>query len=224
VRPVGLAIATSIGLAAAAGFVYAPASPTRWHDQYRSTVLQIPRGTVELASFGTVDLAADGVTTIRAMHVRMIVSNMADDLAWTLDTSQVALDSGAAPIAATVVNSDVETLPIAIVGRGERAVVDLYFALPADCASDPRAFDVTWTLRTTASATSQRTRFSVDEMPSRRAGIALAAGWGRRWWFDRSYAWPSFWRRSGILSPRPPEHIAVARAAVRHEAKEAVAK
>ena len=190
--------------------MYAPAGATRSNDEYRSTVLPISRGTVELASFGTLDLAADRAATLRAIHVRMIISNLADDRPWTLDSSRVELDLGAAPIAATAVNSDVATLPIAIVGRGEHAVIDLYFALPAGCRNAPPAFAVTWTLRTTASVLPQRTRFSVDDVAPRR-DIALSAGWGARWWFDRSYPWPTFWRRSGILSPRPPQHIAVTR-------------
>jgi hypothetical protein len=216
VRPVGLAITTSVGLVAGAGFVQAPSHPTRWIDHYRATVVEVPRGTVELASFGTVELSPDAGAPISAMHVRMIVSNNADDRPWTLDASQSRLEIAGARVAATFANSNLNTLPYAIVARGERAVIDCYFALPAN-TREPTELTIAWALRTPDSTSPQRTRLTVDDIPALRAASALPAGWGRRWWFDRDYPWPSFVRDSGILAHRPPAEVAVSRPPVRYD-------
>jgi hypothetical protein len=197
VRAVGLAIVTSVGVAGA-GFGDAPTQN-----------FEIPRGSVELTSLGTVDLSPDQAAPIHTMHVRMIVSNKTDNRPWTVDASQSRLEIGGASIAATAARSDVDTLPLAIVGRGERAVIDCFFALPRSIADTPTRFTVAWTLRTPDSATPEHTRFTVDEAQESRAASALPTDRRGRWWFDRAYPWPSFYRNSGILAHRPPTKVAV---------------
>ena len=197
-RPVGLAIVTCVAVAGA-GFVDAPTRATSRNE------LEIRRGSVELTSFGTVDLSPDQGAPIHTMHVRMIVSNNTDDRPWTVDVSQSRLEIGNASIATTAARSDVETLPFAIVARGEHAVIDCFFALPSAIADTSTGFAVAWTLRTPDSVTPERTRVTIEEsraLPSDRRG---------RWWFDRAYPWPSFYRNSGILAHRPPAKVAVVR-------------
>jgi hypothetical protein len=208
VRPVGLAIVTSVGVAGAG---FAPTQATPRSD------FEIPRGSVELTSFGTVDLSPDQGAPIHTMHVRMIVSNKTDDRPWTVDASQSRLEIGDANIAATAARSDVDTLPFAIVARGERAVIDCFFALPATIADTPTPFTVAWTLRTPDSATPEHTRFTVDEARKSRAASALPTDRRGRWWFDRAYPWPSFYRNSGILAHRPPTRVAIVRNPAIHD-------
>jgi hypothetical protein len=214
VRPVGLAIIASVGVAGA-GFGDAPTQVTP------RNAFEIPRGSVELTSLGTVDLSPDQGAPIRAMHIRMIVSNKSDDRPWTVDASQSRLEIGGARIATTAASSDVNTLPFAIVAHGERAVVDWFFALPAAIADTPTGFSVAWTLRTPDSATPESTRFTVDEARASRAASALPTDQRGRWWFDRAYPWPSFYRNSGILAHRPPTHVAIVRNPAIHDRRSA---
>ena len=55
------------------------------------------------------------------------------------------------------------------------------------------------------------TRREPAEVPGVRRDAARVAGWGNRWWADPAYPWPTFHRRPGIATPKPPAQATVNR-------------
>jgi hypothetical protein len=159
-----------------------------------------PRGTIELASFGTAELVPDEGSPIDALHVRMSVTNIADDTPWAIDLSAATV-GGVHPV---FVNSDLTTLPIAVVGRGERRTVDMYFPT----AEQPTGFDFACPLKTSAGRIEARARFVRDaatKPASATLGVATA------WWSNPAYPWSTYYHRPGVLVPRPPKSAFVTR-------------
>src|SRR5512140_1008582 len=124
----GVLAFAGVGFVATANFD--PYGTTRWPAGYRTMAVAIPpdapRGAVELQSYGLTELTPDGGLPMTTLHVRMTVTNDRDDVPWSIDFTRTRLDVRGVPaIAPTFVNSAIPTLPIAIVGRGERVLADL---------------------------------------------------------------------------------------------------
>ena len=205
-----LAFATG-GTAAANDDAYAPSGATQWNDGYRSVVIATSRGTIELASFGIVELTPREAPALHTMHVRMVVSNLDDPAPWSLDAATARLAIDGSSLRPVFVNSDIATLPIAIIDRGEQRVLDFYFALPAD-PPELSAFAFAWQLKTPERRLASSTRFARQPagVPPRTA-IVLLAGWGSHWWCDPAYPWPLYYHHDGPIAPRPPVDVAITR-------------
>lgn len=217
VKSLELALIATAGLLAGAEPAYAPQGATGWDDDYRTISLALPagapHGTVELVSFGVVELAPEDMPPMPALHVRLTIHDSADEV-WSVDLAAVTLELGDLRLRPALVNSDLGTLPLALVGRTDTAVADLYFALPGDA---PAAFVISWKLATPAGVLAERTRFAVDTMPPPAPGVDRRTGWGKRWWFDPSYAWPAYAHRPGVIVSRPPTRVFISRPPARHE-------
>jgi len=203
-------------LATALGAAYAPSGGTGWNDGYRSVVRELPGGRAEVVSFGIVELTPDDTPATTTLHVRLVLANTSADQPWAFDATRVTLDLGNCHERPTFANSDRPTLPLAILDRGETAVVDLYFAVPPP-PLDLSHFGVTWAVATGEGLRIERTRFVTDDTAPAFVTVTHRTGWGRTWWFDPSHEWSRFYRRDGIIVPRPPTHVLVTRPPVRHE-------
>ena len=203
-------------LATALGAAYAPNGATGWNDGYRSLVRELPGGRAEVASFGLVELTPDDTPAMTTLHVRLALANTSSEQPWAFDATRVTLDLGNLHEHPTFANSDRATLPVAILGRGETATVDVYFALPSR-PIDLSHFGVSWLVSTGGGTRIERTRFATDERAPSFVAVVRRPGWGRTWWFDPKHEWPRFYHRDGIIVPRPPTHVLVTRPPVRHE-------
>ena len=195
----GLVIASLVGCAENSRYVYQPdtANATAAGLPAARTPIpqERPQGAIEVVSYGVADLQRDG-TAIPALHVRAIVTNDGDDTPWTLDTTQQLVEiPGEGQSRAIFVNADIGTLPNVAIGRHERRVLDLYFALPDTMhkASELPRFDLLWQVNTPARVVASRTSFDrVDREPAGYGYEAttawpLWAGWGPYWWYDPFY-------------------------------------
>ena len=213
---------TSIGLifAGAGGLIIAAhgAASETAPDTDRPALVVLPismnAGTgLELASYGVAELTTDDGVAISTLHVRAVIVNTTRDLPWALDASQARLEAEPGAVAPAFVNSDVATLPIAILDPGEQRTIDFYFPLPPDLTDrgGPMAFAVTWPVNTPAHVLRHAgfERTAAVAQPERRL---VAAGWGQRWWFDPTYPWSTYHHRPGIATPRPPRYVVVTRA------------
>jgi hypothetical protein len=169
-----------------------------------------PGGTVDVVSFGVTEVTADEVGPVQTLHVRFVIGNRRDAIAWTFDTSGVQLATGATTSRPLFVNANAATLPLVRIERGERATVDLFFPLPPSITEDPRAtaFEVAWEVFTPARRLAGHAAFARDLVVSPRSRID-EVGTAESWWSDATYTWPIFWRVSGIVLPRPPTHMRV---------------
>ncbi|HSN26231.1 MAG TPA: hypothetical protein VLT45_08095 [Kofleriaceae bacterium] len=210
-----LSVMAGAALALGAGSAYAPRGASGWNDGYRSSTTGLRGGFVEVASFGLVELTPDDTPAMSTLHVRLVVANESDRAPWAFDVSKVTLELGRFHEAATLANSDLATLPIAILDRGERATIDAYFELPPPPA-DLSHFGVTWQVSTGAGVRLERTRFVVDDQRPPFMSIEHRVGWGSIWWFDPAHEWSRFYHRAGTIVPRPPTHVLVTRPPVRH--------
>lgn len=208
-----LALAIS-GTVAASDDVYSPTGATQWNDRYRAIVIATEQGTVELASFGIAELTPREATTMRTLHVRMAVTNKGAPAPWSIDVATARLEINGKSERPLFVNSDIATLPIAIIDRGERCVLDFYFEAPPDIASEPdlAAFGFQWQINTPGRMLASRTRFARQEpglQPS--TDILLPAGWGGQWWYDPMHSWPLYRHHDGPITHRPPDSVAITR-------------
>ncbi len=191
---------------AGAAIAVVPTSP-------RETVLPLThnslRGTVDIQSFGVAQLSVDD-QPMAVLHLREAFANQKDTVAWTVELAATTVQiRGARELRPILLNSDLGNLPIAILGRGEHRVVDLYFALPA--GAPPDAFTVTYRINTPDHrflGKAELVRAVRTAEPSERLP---APGWGKSWWADPDHAWPGYERRSGKLIPRAPKQITVVR-------------
>jgi hypothetical protein len=221
-RLISLLATISAGCAATPAYLYAPEGATLWGDGRPIAVSPIPpeapRGDVQLSSFGITELTPDGVNPVEALHVRMLVTNNGDDPPWTIDTGEVVLDlAGAGRSRAIFVNTDVVTLPVVSIARGERKTLDFYFPVPAD-VSDERAlpaFDVLWQVITSVRPFASRTTFrAIERFDEQRTSmqVVLVSGWGPFWWFNPVWApGPVFVHPRPIAIRHPPTRVIVTR-------------
>jgi hypothetical protein len=144
-----IALATLVGCAASASYLYAPQDASYWSDGYPAATNpvppELPQGRVDVTSFGIVEIKPDGFSPMNVLHVRLAVTNEADAMAWTLAPGEqlveIAGEGRSRPI---YVNTDVSSLPMISIAQRERRLLDFYFPLPASIDSDEDlpAFDV----------------------------------------------------------------------------------
>ena len=210
-----LSVIAGAALALGAGSAYAPRGASGWNDGYRSVVTGLRGGSVEVASFGLVELTPDDTPAMSTLHVRLAIANTSDRAPWAFDISKVTLDLGSFHENVTMANSDLATLPVVILDRGEHATIDAYFALPAPPV-DLSHFGVTWQVSTGAGVRLERTRFVVDDQRPPFMPIEHRAGWGSVWWFDPTHEWTHFYHRAGTMIPRPPTRVLITQPPMRH--------
>jgi len=177
-----------------------------------------PQGAVEVTSYGVTQLSpAHG--QVRALHVRMVVTNDGDDAAWTLDTRQQLVSiAGEGQSRAVYVNSDVQSLPIVSIARHQRRVLDLYFPLPntiRDAAQLPR-FELHWQVTTPARTVASRAEFDRVKQENEAYGYAAAewpywAGYGPYWWYDPFFPRFAFVHARPIVIDHHRGHVGVGR-------------
>ena len=200
------------GTAAASDHASAPSGTMQWNDRTHPAAVATSRGAVELVSFGIAELTPREVPPMRALHIRMAISNIDAPVPWSIDVTTTRLALGGKSERPLFVNSDVATLPIAIIDRGEHRVLDFYFALPAGVAgeTDLAEFDLVWQLNTPDRVFVSRTRFAGHDTGAvSTTDMLLPAGWGGHWWSDATHPWPLFDHHDGPITHRPPSSVAV---------------
>jgi hypothetical protein len=210
----GALVVATAGTAAASDDGYAPPGATQRSDGYRSVVVATSRGAVELVAFGIAELTPREATAMRALHIRMAITNIDAPVPWSIDVTTARLEIDGRSERPLFVNSDIATLPIAIIDRGEHRVLDFYFAVPEHAAreADLAAFDFLWQLKTPDRALGSRTRFAgPDTGAPPPTEIALPAGWGGHWWIDATYPWPLFDHHDGPITHRSPSAVVITR-------------
>jgi hypothetical protein len=144
-------------------YTYAPVTVTSADMAGRAAVdVPIPStGSVRLSTFGIAELDLGRTPPVRALHVRMSLTNDSEQ-AWSLDASLLRAelaDVGRTEVAPrTSAGLRPPTLEVAPHTTRE---VDVFFPLPEDLASarELPAFDVVWTLRTQSGEVERRTPF-----------------------------------------------------------------
>ena len=197
---------------AGASVAFVPGS----RDVDRDAVLPLTAGAVhgriEVVSFGVAELKADDGKPFAALHVRETFTNEADKSPWTVElAATTALVGDTQELRPTLVNSDASSLPVLLVGRGQHRTADLYFALPANLAPLD-AFTVRYRLNTADHRFVARVALARAPWMAYPSGLGPAPGWGRAWWADPSYAWPTYNSSGGPLTARAPSSIVVVRA------------
>jgi hypothetical protein len=123
-----------------------------------------PQGDVRLAYFGTSKISMGKARRLKAVRMRMIVTDNSQT-PWTMDTRQqtIAFPDGLQLAPAHVITDEGQGgLPsVTVPARGER-VIDLFYRLPANrqSASQVPAFTVLWRVDTPQEQVTERTRFA----------------------------------------------------------------
>jgi len=152
-----------------------------------------PQGSVETASFG-VTLLQQGDVALPALHIRMTVSNDGDSTPWQVDTRRQTIDiAGQGRATPLFANADAKSMPILLIPRGQKRVIDLYFPLPGtvkDASGLPK-FDLLWHVETPERLVSSRTSFERMELEPVDMyagywgmGWPSWSGYGPFWWYD----------------------------------------
>jgi hypothetical protein len=216
-------IAGSILLATActgSDAVYTPTGASAWNDGYPAAVTAFPpgapAGTVELASFGLVELIPAEVPPMVALHARIAVTNNASERPWNVDVAGATLRVNGSEARTLLANSDLTTLPIALIGRGEARTIDLYFAPPSGIRDEDDLAELDLHVPVSApdrpaAARAHFTRRDPSELTGTRKAAVRLAGSGSHWWADPTHEWPSFHRSSGAIAAKAPEHAVVIR-------------
>ncbi len=147
---------------------------------------EAPQGDVRIASFGVTDLATSESEHVRALHLRMVVSNNGA-VPWTVDTrEQLAAVPGEGHSRPIFASTDDNRLPLATVAPGGKRTLDLVYPLPASMqkAKHLPAFDVVWRVDTGGGrVVAMRTPFErVTVEPAYAYGYGAA--WEPYWWYD----------------------------------------
>ena len=229
-RRTSLILAAVLGVAAGAcesrSFVYRPAISSNAVVAGRPAAHhrippEAPRGDVRVATFGFAELTpTDGKgDDVRALHVRMVVSNDSD-ATWTVDTREqrVALPGNGESRPAYARSDDGQPPLVEIPAHAQRSV-DLFFPLPPAMqkASELPSFDTLWTVRAGAELVTQRTPFErLEVTPVYRTTPYYHGwyGWGPPYYHDPYYArggaffgmryTPMFVERPIVIRPAPP--------------------
>jgi hypothetical protein len=164
------------------------------------------RPIVQLTSFGVAELMPEGNPSVTAVHVRAVVTNTVTDRLIALDMSKARAELvQGSTVGPVFVNADLMTLPITIVAPTEQRVIDFYFPLPPELDRDNlTAFGFTWRMNVPSGAEAHAVLTSNDRGDPE---TAYAAGSGARWWSDPTYAWATYYHRSGRMLPRPPRYV-----------------
>lgn len=183
---------------------------------------EAPEGDVRVASFGITRLQVNSSEHVRALHLRLVITNRGQT-PWTLDTRsqllQIAYEGESRPIFAS---ADSGQLPEVSIAPGAQRAVDLFYPLPADLqhASRLPAFDLVWRVDTGGGRTvAIRTPFArVTSQPDYAYGYTgyyEPAYWEPIWWYDPGYFQYTF-VRPVVIRHHPV--IVGRRAFVRHHA------
>lgn len=178
-----------------------------------------PRGSVQLATFGFADIHPSGEDSeLRAIHVRMVVSNNADT-AWKIDTREQLLalpDHGQSRPA--FASSDAGPGPILDVPPNGKRTIDLFYPLPENMqeASDVPEFDTLWKVQTDTRVVADRTPFERLEVVRQYAYPYDDYGWGNGYYYDPYYLHggafvgvrlaPSYGHRPVVIRPHGGGH------------------
>jgi len=200
--------------------VYTPTGASAWNDGYPAAITAIPAGapsgTLEVASFGLVELAPAEMAPITTLHVRIAATNNASERPWNVDLAGATVRAGDSEARTLLANSDLATLPIVLVSRGESRTIDLYFAAPPGVREEEDLGE--WDFRISIAAPGKAVpaqahfaRREPTEVAGPRKEAARVAGWGSRWWADPGHPWPTFHHRPGVLTPKAPAQAAVSR-------------
>jgi hypothetical protein len=146
---------------------------------------QVQKGDARVASFGIAKVKRNDGTNLRAVHVRMVVSNNSG-LPFRFNTGEQRVDMrGGGQLTAAFVRSDGQDIPNVTVPPGGKRTVDLFYALPPgiQSASKLPQFDFTWRVDVAGEIVAQRTPFQRLAIEP----VYAYAGWGPYWWGP--YGW-----------------------------------
>jgi hypothetical protein len=158
---------------------------------------QAPRGDVRVATLGiaTLQSPSGAGPSVHVMHVRMIVDDNVDTVAWHVDTREqlggVGGHGQSRPAFASVHPGGA---PVVTIAPGMSATLDLFYPLPADVqeASEIPRFELLWKLGTSDGPVAERATFErlrIEAAPP-PGGYAYGEWWGPGWygWYDP--LWP----------------------------------
>jgi hypothetical protein len=221
-RPIPFAALTLLATACygSDSVAYTPTGASAWNDGYPAAVIAVPpgtpAGTLQITSFGFVELTPEEMSPITTLHVRIAVANATSERPWNIDLAGATIRVGESESRTLLANSDLATLPIALVERAEPRTFDLYFSLPPGVRDEDDLAELDFRVQLDAAGRTVRThthftRREPTEVAGARRAPVRAAGWGSRWWADPAHPWPTFHRTSGIMTPKPPSQAAVNR-------------
>jgi hypothetical protein len=201
---ISIACLAAAGCGAGADYAYIPENASVRVDGAPAAKTEIPpeepRGEVRVATLGVTELE-NGRNELRALHVRLVVTNEGDPVAWTIDTRRQILEvPGQGQTRAAFVNADVQGAPLIAVGPRDKRTIDLYFPLPR--GGQPGRFDLLWEVGTGLRPIADRTTFDLVEQRE-PSNLYVASGWGLGW---GPYWWHDPWYR-----PFAPSHTIVVR-------------
>lgn len=212
-----LALAAFVGCAASSSYLYSPQDASYWADGYPAATNAVPpeapQGRVDITSFGIVEIQPAGFSPINVLHVRLAVTNEGDATAWTLaPNDQLVEIAGEGRSRPLYVNSDVSSLPSITIAQRERRLIDFYYPLPTNIASEDElpGFDMLWQVTTPARTYAARTRFQRVEQEPPTTRVVYYSGWGPYWWYDPMYSNVAFIHHRPLVVYRPG-HVIVTR-------------
>ena len=161
-----------------------------------------PNGSVQILSDGIHHVAtANG--KVRALHVRMIVSNDGDQQPWRVDAGKQLADLPGFGLAHPIFVSHEAAGPVEV-PQHTKQTINLYFALPPGVShtSDMKQFGVIWTVDTPERTVSSRTTFDRTYPYNDYYAYGYGYGYGYGpWW-----GWGPYWGYSaynpGYVYPR----------------------
>jgi hypothetical protein len=151
----------------------------------------LPHGEVQVATMGvtTLEPRVGQGPRVRAVHIRMVIHNQNDPVAWQVDTRAVLgrLD-GYGQSRAILASATAGRPPVLSVGTTAKTTVDLYYPLPHDLqdASELPRFDVSWNVTAPAGPVVGTATF--ERVPLEPPPGVYAYGMGQYEWYDP--AWP----------------------------------
>jgi hypothetical protein len=180
-----------------------------------------PHGEVRVATLGiaTLQPGRELMDRLKALHVRMTVTNDDDRTAWEIDTrEQHAILDRYGRSRPAFASSTSGRPPLVTIVPGASVAIDLYYPLPATMQHAERVafYELLWLVQTgTPKPVTQRTSFQGTwiERPSATPGHSWDwtlwhPGWYDPFWPDEAFDGsaplaPAFYRGPSILEPLP---------------------
>lgn len=192
IRWSSLSLVALAGCAAGTSYLYSPQGTSSVIGGYPTQVVGVPpeapQGKVEVSSFGVTEISPQGDGNVRALHVRMVVTNDGDPTPWSIMPAEQQVEiAGEGRSRPMYVNADVQGLPTITIAERERRMIDFYYPLPAGMQDDDHLpqFDFLWQVTTAARPYASRTTFDrVEQEPTEYSDTYLYTGWGPYWWYD----------------------------------------
>jgi hypothetical protein len=153
------------------------------------------RGTVHLISLGR-EVLPTGTGQPRVyLHLRLAAINGSDDETWLLDPREQLLHDGTATLAPAFAESSTGEAT-AILARGARGFLDLYYPMFTPAGKEPARVSLGWRLRRGDQLFAQATDFERSHQqdgyayyqPADREHVAFGKGTASWWWSDY-YFW-----------------------------------